>query len=289
MAKLRLKKYTDFIVAEAEKLLAIDSPSGYTEAAAQWVMAEFAKLGFEPKQTIKGGVLVKLSNVSKDAEKAAREALRASQRDSDCNAEECARPGFAQMPGGLLLEAHCDTLGAMVSEVRDGGRLSITPLGGMNANNAEAENVRVVTKFGAVLDGTCQLKNASTHVNGKYNEIVRKWDEMEIVPDEDVKDKEAAEKLGLCVGDIICFEPRTRVTKSGYIKSRFLDDKLSVAILLGFAKYLKESKAKTSREVWAHITVYDEVGHGGSASVPAGVTEALSVDMGCVGEGLTCT
>ena len=63
MAKLRLKKYTDFIVAEAEKLLAIDSPSGYTEAAAQWVMAEFAKLGFEPKQTIKGGVLVKLSNL----------------------------------------------------------------------------------------------------------------------------------------------------------------------------------------------------------------------------------
>lgn len=289
MAKIRLKKYTDFIVAEAEKLLAIDSPSGYTEAAAQWVMAEFAKLGFEPKQTIKGGVLVKLSNVSKDAEKAAREALRASQRDSDCNAEECARPGFAQMPGGLLLEAHCDTLGAMVSEVRDGGRLSVTPLGGMNANNAEAENVRVVTKFGGVLDGTCQLKNASTHVNGKYNEIVRKWDEMEIVLDEDIKKKEDAEKLGLGVGDIICFDPRTRVTKSGYIKSRFLDDKLSVAILLGYAKYLKESGAKTSRDVWAHITVYEEVGHGGSASVPEGVTEALSVDMGCVGQGLACT
>ena len=289
MAKLRLKKYTDFIVAEAEKLLAIDSPSGYTEAAAQWVMAEFAKLRFEPKQTIKGGVLVKLSNVSKDAEKAAREALRASQRDSDCNAEECARPGIAQMPGGLLLEAHCDTLGAMVSEVRDGGRLSITPLGGMNANNAEAENVRVVTKFGGVLDGTCQLKNASTHVNGKYNEIVRKWDEMEIVLDEDIKKKEDAEKLGLGVGDIICFDPRTRVTKSGYIKSRFLDDKLSVAILLGYAKYLKESGAKTSRDVWAHITVYEEVGHGGSASVPEGVTEALSVDMGCVGQGLACT
>ena len=31
------------------------------------------------------------------------------------------------------------------------------------------------------------------------------------------------------------------------------------------------------------------VGHGGSASVPAGVTEAISVDMGCVGNGLKCT
>ena len=38
----------------------------------------------------------------------------------------------------------------------------------------------------------------------------------------------------------------------------------------------------------SHITSFEEVGHGGSASVPAGVTEAISVDMGCVGEGLTC-
>ena len=35
--------------------------------------------------------------------------------------------------------------------------------------------------------------------------------------------------------------------------------------------------------------MYEEVGHGGAASVPAGVTEAISVDMGCVGDGLECT
>ena len=285
MAKLRLKKYTDFAVSEAVKLLAIDSPSGYTENAAKWVFDEFAKLGLEPKRTVKGGVLVKLSDSSDAAEKAVRRAPAASQG----HAEGCAEIGFAHGAGGLLLEAHCDTLGGMVSEVRDGGRLSVTPLGGMEANNAEAENVRIITKFSGVFEGTCQLKNASVHVNDKYHETVRKWDEMEIVLDEDVKEKKDAEKLGLAVGDIICFDPRTRVTKSGYIKSRFLDDKLSVAILLGLAKYLKESGVKTSREVWAHVTVYEEVGHGGSGSVPEGVTEALSVDMGCVGEGLSCT
>lgn len=37
------------------------------------------------------------------------------------------------------------------------------------------------------------------------------------------------------------------------------------------------------------MTVYEEVGHGGCASVPAGVTESISVDMGCVGDGLRCT
>ena len=90
-------------------------------------------------------------------------------------------------------------------------------------------------------------------------------------------------------GDYVCFEPRTRVTASGYIKSRFLDDKLSAAILLAYGRYLKEEKVVPERHVYAHFTIYEEVGHGGSASVPEGVTEAWSVDMGCVGDGLTCT
>ena len=68
-----------------------------------------------------------------------------------------------------------------------------------------------------------------------------------------------------------------------------MDDKLSVGILLGFAKYLKDNNISLARRVYVHVTVYEEVGHGGSASVPAGVTEAISVDMGCVGDGLECT
>ncbi len=107
--------------------------------------------------------------------------------------------------------------------------------------------------------------------------------------DENVKSDEDVKKLGISVGDIVCFEPRTRLTKTGYIKSRFLDDKLSVGILLGFAKYLKDNAITPARRVYVHVTVYEEVGHGGCASVPAGVTEAISVDMGCVGDGLDCT
>ena len=95
--------------------------------------------------------------------------------------------------------------------------------------------------------------------------------------------------MGLKSATIVAFEPRSRITESGYIKSRFLDDKLSVGILLGFAKYLKDHGITPARRVYAHITVYEEVGHGGSASLPDGVTEAISVDMGCVGKGLRCT
>lgn len=68
----------------------------------------------------------------------------------------------------------------------------------------------------------------------------------------------------------MCFDPRTRRTASGYLKSRFLDDKLSVGILLGFAKYLADNHITLPRRTYVHVTVYEEVGHGGASSVPAG-------------------
>ena len=251
------QSYADFAWEKTAQLLAIDSPSGYTEQAAKWVCGEFQLLGFNASITTKGGVLVDL--------------------------------GGANNQDGLFLEAHADTLGGMVSQIKGSGCLKVTPLGGMNANNAEAENVRVHTRDGRVYEGTCQLHDPSIHVNGSYNDTKRSWDAMEIVLDEDVHSAADSRALGIEVGDIVCFDPRTRRTKSGYLKSRFLDDKLSVGILMGFAKYLKDQAIVPDRRVYAHITVYEEVGHGGSASVPQGVTEAISVDMGCVGDGLSCT
>ncbi|MBR5501839.1 MAG: M20/M25/M40 family metallo-hydrolase, partial [Oscillospiraceae bacterium] len=115
------------------------------------------------------------------------------------------------------------------------------------------------------------------------------FDTVEVVLDENVASAADTRALGIEVGDIVCVDPRSRITESGYIKSRFLDDKLSVGILLGLAKYMKDKGVSPARRVWLHVTVYEEVGHGGSASVPAGVTEAISVDMGCVGDGLQCT
>ncbi|MBR0481797.1 MAG: M42 family metallopeptidase [Firmicutes bacterium] len=257
MQKKSLKKYTDFIVKETVELLNIDSPTGYTEEAAAWVKKEFESLGFKASLTNKGGVLVDLCGRDKE--------------------------------NGLLLEAHVDTLGGMVAQIKENGRLKLTNLGGMNPNNAETENVRVVTKFSGIYEGTFQLCNASTHVNGEYNDTKRDWNTCEVVLDEDVKKKEDTEKLGIQVGDFVCFDPNVKVTKTGYIKSRFLDDKLSVGILLGLAKYIKEENAAPERALYAHITVYEEVGHGGAGNVPSGCTEAISVDMGCVGEGLQCT
>ena len=103
------QKYADYAVEKAVELLGIDSPTGFTEKAAEWVLDAFRSLGYEAVRTIKGGVLVDLGGE---------------------NTEE----------GALLLQAHTDTLGAMVAEVKGNGRLRVTNLGGMRAENGETEN-----------------------------------------------------------------------------------------------------------------------------------------------------
>lgn len=257
---LRERKFTmtevEYIIEETKKILAIDSPSGYTKNVADYVIKEFENLGYKPELTTKGGVLVEI--------------------------------GGKDVANAVLLEAHIDTLGAMVSEIKGNGRLKLSPIGGMNANNAEAENCRIITRFDGTYEGTFQLVDASIHVNGDYDKTNREYCNMEVVIDEVVKTKEDTEKLGIMVGDFVCFDPRTTITEHGFIKSRFLDDKLSVGILLGYAKYIKEEKVTPKRKIYQHITVYEEVGHGGAASIPDGVTEVISVDMGCVGDGLSC-
>ena len=244
-------EYADFAWEQAAALLAIDSPAGFTGKAAIWVRDAFAALGFDAKITNKGGVLIDL--------------------------------GGEKGEDALLLEAHTDTLGGMVCQIKGNGRLKLTKIGGMRAENGEAENVRVYTRDGKIYEGTLQLCNASVHVNEAYKTAKRDFDTTEVVLDEDVSSAADTRKLGIEVGDFVCFEPRIRRTASGYLKSRFL------GILLGFAKFLADQKITLKRRTYIHVTVYEEVGHGGAASVPAGVTEAISVDMGCVGDGLTCT
>ena len=182
------RTYAEYAARQAMELLAIDSPTGFTARAADWVQRAFEELGYTARRTAKGGVLVDLGGRGE----------------------------------GLLLEAHADTLGGMVAEIKGNGRLRLTPLGGMRAENGEAENVRVYTRGGRVLEGTFQLCNASVHVNGEYANAKRSYDTCEVVLDEDVKSADDTRALGVEVGDIVCFEPRTRITGSGYIKSRFL-------------------------------------------------------------------
>lgn len=249
------KNYVDYCLQQLCSLLAIPSPTGYTAKVSDYVTEELSALGCSPGRTEKGGVTVCLGG-----------------NDG----------------GGLLLTAHLDTLGAMVSAVKENGRLQIVPLGGLDVHNTEGENVKIFTRGGNMHTGVFQLENASIHVNTDYKKTERTFRNMEVLIDEQTSSAEETAALGIRNGDIVCFEPRTVITPSGYIKSRFLDDKLSAAILLTYVKYLKKESLQPKRPLYLHFTVYEEIGHGGCASMPENVTEMLAVDMGCVGEGLQC-
>lgn len=249
--------YVNYITETFKKLTSIDGPSGFTKCSSDFCLEEFKKLGFEAKKTNKGGVIASLGG--KDKENA------------------------------LLLSAHLDTLGGMVKMIKGNGRLRISPIGGLSANNVEAENCKIYTREGKVFTGCLQLDNASTHVNKDYGTTQRTFDTLEVVLDTLSTSKQETLNDGINVGDFVCVDPKTIITDTGFVKSRFIDDKMSVAVILGYAKYLKENNITPERAVYAHITVYEEVGHGACASVPNGVTEMLAVDMGCVGDGLTCT
>ena len=127
------RKYVDYIMEQAKNLLAIDSPSGYGREVTEYLLKELEALGMPARRTVKGGVIADFGGRNKE--------------------------------DGILLEAHCDTLGGMVARIKENGRLKLTNIGGMKPANAEAENVRIITKADGIYEGTCQLVDASVHVN----------------------------------------------------------------------------------------------------------------------------
>ena len=247
-----MKHYIDFIAEQLKTLTAIPSPSGYTKNATDYLMKLLQDMGYEPKLSRKGNVFVTLGG---DGEP-------------------------------LVLAAHVDTLGAMVRSIKDNGRLRPTTLGGHVWSTADGENCTIHTRDGKVYTGVVLNTEPAGHVADKKVETLE--ENMEILLDEPVSTKAETLALGIQTGDIIAMDPRTVITESGYIKSRFLDDKLSASILLGIAKIVKDESLSFHRKVSLLFTVYEEVGHGGSF-VAEDTEEMISVDMGCVGADLGCT
>ena len=247
-----MNSHMNFIKEQLYTLTSIPSPSSFTTKVTDYLLSELSSLGYSPERSNKGNVFVTL--------------------------------GGSGSP--LVLAAHVDTLGAMVRSIKENGRLRPTTIGGHQWSTADGENCTIHTRDGRVYTGVVLNKEPSSHVADQKTELTE--ENMEILLDENVTSDQDTLALGIQTGDIIAMDPRTVVTESGYIKSRFLDDKLSTAILLGLARAVREDTWKLNRKVSLLFTVYEEVGHGGSV-VPDDTEEMISVDMGCVGSDLGCT
>ena len=200
-----------YIMEQLVKLCTTPSPTGDTEQIMDYLKSEFQSLGLSYRQTNKGGLIATLPG--KDDER---------QR---------------------VLSGHVDTLGAMVSEVKSSGRLKFVSLGGYMMQAVEGEHVTITTACGKTYTGTVLTTKASSHVYGSdAHKLERVQANMEIRLDEKVSTATDTENLGINVGDFVSLDPRTEITPSGFIKSRHLDDKASVAVMLGVAKYYHENQ-----------------------------------------------
>jgi len=183
----------------------------------------------------------------------------------------------------LVVTGHIDTLGAMVKEINRDGTLAITELGSYPLNSFEGEYVTIRNTKGKLFRGTFLLNNPASHVNRKVGTDKRELDNMSVRLDVLVNDDEDVRKLGIEVGDFIFYDTRFETTDTGFVKSRFLDDKACAAVMI---ELIKEYAAKgKEKNVGFYFSNYEEVGHGSSTGFPESVKELLVLDMAVIGFG----
>ena len=244
------------LVAFLADLLNTPSPTGLAEPAIAFTEKAFAAIdGIKTQRTFKGALVASWDGERNDAPRA--------------------------------LTAHADTLGAMVKEIKESGRLSLTQIGGYAWNSIETEGCYVITRKGDRVRGSILLTKASSHVfGGEVGKAERSGDNMEVRLDAVVKSADDVRKLGIEVGDFVALDPRVELV-NGFVRSRHLDDKACVACILAAVKAISAAGLKPKQTVHILISNYEEVGHGAAAGIPADVHELVAVDMAAVGAGQT--
>jgi putative aminopeptidase FrvX len=173
----------------------------------------------------------------------------------------------------------------MVKEIKPNGRLKLSKIGGFAWNTVEGEGITVFTQDGRQVRGSLLLTKASSHVHGsQVNEVRRDDDNMEVRLDIRSTSESETRQAGIEVGDFVAFDPRPEINE-GFIRSRHLDDKAGVACLVAAIKTLVENGLQPAVTTAFYFSNFEEVGHGASAGLPAGVDELVVIDMAAVGEG----
>lgn len=236
-----------------KELVSIPSPSGNTGKVIKFVEDFLKNLKIETRRNRKGGLIATLPGKNNDEHR--------------------------------MLTAHVDTLGAMVKEVKENGRLRLDLIGGFKYNAVEGEYCEIQTSSGKVYTGTILMHQTSVHVYKDAGDAKRNQENMEVRIDAKVENGEEIRALGIEVGDFVSFDPRVQQTENGFIKSRHLDDKASVAILLQLIKRVKEENITLPYTTHFLISNNEEIGYGGNSNISPETVEYLAVDMGAMGDG----
>ncbi len=236
-----------FLIHQLKELLSIPSPSGYSDQVVHYVGKELEKLGIEFEVTRRGSIRATLPGKQNTLDRA--------------------------------VTVHLDTLGAMVSQLKDNGKLAVTPIGNWSSRFAEGGRVTIFTQAGPKRGTVLPLK-ASGHAWGDaVDSLPVGWDHVELRVDEICNNQQDLADNGFDIGDIIAFDALPEITENGFINARYLDDKAGVAILLTVAKALAGSGTILPVDCHLIFTIFEEIGFGASADIYADVSEMVVIDL----------
>mgnify|MGYP000280460089 CR=1 FL=1 len=216
----------------AQRLLSIDSPSGFTDQVVREVEQIARDHGYAVRRTNKGNLVVSVPGREKGK-----------------------RVGLC---------AHIDTLGLMVRSITADGMLMTTRISGPILPTLDGEYCRIHTRDGRIYTGTILSLSPAAHVFDDVLTRPRDEKNLAVRIDEVVEDRAGVEALGIAPGDFVCIDPKTVVTDSGFLKSRFIDDKGSAACLLTLLRLMHIAGQRPRYDTEVCFTVHEEVGHGGA-------------------------
>ncbi len=251
--ELTYEPNTTETMLKIKELTEIASPTGNTREIIAKIAADLAELDVSTRLNHKGGLIVTLPGENTEKHR--------------------------------MLTAHVDTLGAMVKEIKADGRLSLSLIGGFRFNAIEGEYCTIETSDGKKFSGTILMHQTSVHVYKDAGTAERNERNMEVRIDARVTSKEEVRELGIEVGDFVSFDSRTEIVNDEFIKSRHLDDKASVGMLLRLIEHIQKTGVKLPYMTHILISNNEEIGYGGNSNIPAEVVEYLAVDMGAIGDG----
>lgn len=237
---------TEYLEKTLLTLLEIPSPSGYTDRIVHWVGEELTRLNIPFELTRRG-------------------AIRANLR------------GLRNAPARAVV-SHVDTLGAMVKNLKDNGRLEIVPIGYWSSRFAEGARVTIFTDNHGGKRGTILPLKASGHTfNEEIDSQPVSWDNVEVRTDDFCTNGKELSERGFNVGDFIAIDARPEFD-DGFINSRHLDNKAGVASMLAAAKAIVGSGCEIPIDCHLLFTISEEVGTGASAILHGDVAEMVAVD-----------
>lgn len=234
-------------------LLNIPSPSGYSDQIVHFTGKRLGEIGLEFSVTRRGAI--------------------------------CATSPGKQNTLDRAIAAHLDTLGAMVTNLKPNGRLSIAPIGHWSSRFAEGARVTTYCDQGPRRGTVLPLKS-SGHVYGlEVDTQPVSWDNLEVRVDTQCRHHGDLVAAGYNIGDFVVFDAVPEITANGYINARHLDDKAGVAVLLTAAKAIADHNVLLPLDCHLLFTIFEEVGSGASSVLYGDVAEMVTIDHAPVAPG----